>query len=138
MTLRPPFPWYGGKRRVAPEVWARFGDVRHYIEPFAGGLAVLLGRPDTHRAGGLETVNDLDRYVANFWRAVRADPEAVAAHADGPVLEVDLRARHRWLVEHAQDLARLDADPDAYDAFSPACLGASPGALFDAAAAGAP
>lgn len=115
MTLRPPFPWYGGKRRVAAEVWARFGDVRHYVEPFAGGLAVLLGRPSGHR-NVLETVNDRDRYVANFWRAVRADPESVAAHADGPVLEVDLRARHRWLVAHAQDLARLDDDPDAFDA----------------------
>lgn len=116
MTLRPPFPWYGGKRRVAPEVWARFGDVRHYIEPFAGGLAVLLGRPEAQGHAVLETVNDRDRYVANFWRAVRADPEAVAHHADWPVNEVDLRARHRWLVAHAQDLARLDDDPDAYDA----------------------
>lgn len=113
--MNPPFPWYGGKRRVAAEVWARFGDVRHYVEPFAGGLAVLLGRPTDHR-NVLETVNDRDRYVANFWRAVRADPEAVAHHADGPVLEVDLRARHRWLVAHAKDLARLDDDPDAYDA----------------------
>jgi hypothetical protein len=115
MTLRPPFPWYGGKRRVAAEVWARFGDVRHYVEPFAGGLAVLLGRPDDH-VHSLETINDRDRYVANFWRAVRADPEGVARFADGPVLEVDLRSRHRWLVAHAKDLARLDDDPDAFDA----------------------
>jgi hypothetical protein len=30
MTTRPelkaPFPWFGGKRRVAPVVWAAFGD----------------------------------------------------------------------------------------------------------------
>jgi DNA adenine methylase len=116
VSLRPPFPWYGGKRRVAPEVWARFGDVRHYVEPFAGGLAVLLGRPEVQGHAVLETVNDRDRYVANFWRAVRADPEAVAHHADWPVNEVDLRARHRWLVAHAQDLVRLDDDPDAFDA----------------------
>ena len=43
--MRAPFVWFGGKRRVAPEVWAALGDVPNYIEPFAGSLAVLLGRP---------------------------------------------------------------------------------------------
>ena len=58
--MKAPFVWFGGKRRVAPEVWAALGDVPNYIEPFAGSLAVLLGRPHdmsngTRRA---ETVND--------------------------------------------------------------------------------
>ena len=34
--LRAPFVWFGGKRRVAPEVWAALGDVPNHIEPFAG------------------------------------------------------------------------------------------------------
>ena len=25
--LRAPFPWFGGKRRIADLVWSRFGDV---------------------------------------------------------------------------------------------------------------
>jgi hypothetical protein len=29
-----PFPWYGGKRKAAPLIWERFGDVGHYVEPF--------------------------------------------------------------------------------------------------------
>ena len=41
--MKAPFVWFGGKRRVAPEVWAALGDVPNYIEPFAGSLAVLLG-----------------------------------------------------------------------------------------------
>jgi site-specific DNA-adenine methylase len=44
--LRAPFPWFGGKSRIAHLVWERFGDVAHYIEPFAGSLAVLLGPTD--------------------------------------------------------------------------------------------
>jgi hypothetical protein len=40
-----PFPWFGGKRKVAAEVWARFGAVENYVEPFFGSGAVLLGRP---------------------------------------------------------------------------------------------
>lgn len=43
--LAAPFPWFGGKRKVAPEVWAALGDPDNYIEPFAGSLAVLLNRP---------------------------------------------------------------------------------------------
>ena len=44
-TLRAPFPWFGGKSRAADLIWPRFGDVPNYVEPFAGSLAVLLGRP---------------------------------------------------------------------------------------------
>lgn len=43
MTLRAPFPWFGGKSRAAPLIWEALGDVRNYVEPFAGSLAVLLG-----------------------------------------------------------------------------------------------
>ena len=74
--LKAPFPWFGGKSRVAAQVWERFGDVPNYVEPFAGSLAVLLGRPT---AAGTETVNDLDCYLANFWRAVAADPVGVSS-----------------------------------------------------------
>lgn len=42
---------------MAHIVWSHFGDVRNYVEPFAGSLAVLLGRPTEPK---IETVNDLD------------------------------------------------------------------------------
>ena len=64
-----PFPWFGGKSRVAPYVWRAFGDVPNYVEPFFGSGAVLLGRPS---APGTETVNDKDGFVANFFRSARA------------------------------------------------------------------
>lgn len=111
-----PFPWFGGKSRVARAVWEHFGDVDNYVEPFAGSLAVLLGRPAAH-ARKAETVNDLDNYLANFWRACQADPDAVAHWADWPVNETDMHARHLWLVNEGRDrLTRLVADPFAYDA----------------------
>ena len=115
MNLSAPFPWFGGKRRVAPTVWERFGDVENYVEPFFGSGAVLLGRPANH-AAKIETVNDADGFVANFWRSVSSDPEATAAWADWPVIEADLNARHAWLVgQRATLLARLEGDPDFYD-----------------------
>lgn len=114
MPLRAPFPWFGGKSRAAALIWARFGDVSNYVEPFAGSLAVLLGRP---HAPQTETVNDADCYLVNFWRAVRAEPDTVAKWADWPVSEADLLARHRWLVETgAARVGRLRTDPDFFDA----------------------
>lgn len=114
MKLEAPFPWFGGKRDVAPQVWAALGNVAHYVEPFFGSGAVLLQRP---HAAKFETVNDMDGLLANFWRAVRADPEAVADHADWPCNEADLHARHVWLVGQRERLTeRLMGDADFYDA----------------------
>lgn len=114
-VVKAPFPWFGGKRRVAAEVWEAFGpDVPNYIEPFAGSLAVLLGRPGG--AGKIETVNDADRYLANFWRAVTLAPEEVALHADWPVNEADLHARHKWLVNQLPYLReQMHIDPRFFD-----------------------
>jgi len=112
-ALRAPFPWFGGKSRAAHLVWAAFGDVPNYVEPFAGSLAVLLARPTSSR---IETVNDIDCYLSNFWRAVQAAPELVAEHADWPVNEADLHARHRWLVNQAEFRERMKQDPEFFDA----------------------
>jgi hypothetical protein len=75
---------------------------------------MLLGRPTT---GRLETINDADGFVSNFWRAVSFDAAEVAKHTDWPVNETDLFARHSWLVRHADGLLeRLCANPEYYDA----------------------
>ncbi len=94
--LKTPWPYFGAKSKVAAIIWQRFGAIDNFVEPFAGSLAVLMRRPQPF--GGVETVNDADSMVANFWRATQHAPEAVAEHADGPVNEADLHARHRWLV----------------------------------------
>lgn len=110
--MKAPFPWFGGKSRVSHLVWDRFGDVRNYVEPFAGSLAVLLGRPTDPK---IETVNDLDCWIANFWRALQQDPEQVAKHADWPVNEADLHARHLWLVKQTDFRERMKTDPEFFD-----------------------
>jgi hypothetical protein len=113
-VLRAPFPWYGGKSLAAALIWAAFGNVPNYCEPFAGSLAVLLARP--HGPGKCETVNDKDGLLANFWRAVASNPDEVARWADWPVNEADLHARHRWLVEQTlPPTERLIADPEYCD-----------------------
>jgi len=79
--LKAPFPWFGGKSRAVDLVWPRLGNVRNYIEPFFGSGAMLLGRP---HEPGIETANEKDPYVANFWRATVAAHDEVAGWADWP------------------------------------------------------
>lgn len=74
---RPPFAYYGGKTMLAEKIVALLPPHRHYVEPFAGSLAVLLAKPrSTH-----ETVNDLDGDLMHFWRIVRDRPDELAAAA---------------------------------------------------------
>ena len=89
--------------------------MQNYVEPFFGSGAVLLGRQGEDF--GIETVNDADGFLANFWRAVQHDPDQVARWADWPVNENDLHARHAWLVPKREKLtAKLEGDPDHFDA----------------------
>ena len=110
--LKAPFPWFGGKSRVSDLVWDRFGDVPNYVEPFAGSMAVLLGRPTPART---ETVNDLDCYLANFWRCIKDNPSTTAQWADWPVNEADLLARHQWLVDQKEFRKSIKLDPEYCD-----------------------
>ena len=89
--------------------------MQNYIEPFFGSGAVLLARPLPF--DGVETVNDLDGMIANFWRALKADFENVADYADQPINENDLHAKHAWLVGQKDSMqARLEGDPEWFDA----------------------
>jgi len=109
-----PFTYFGGKRRIAELVWQRFGPVNNFVEPFAGSLAVLLGRP---KYGSIETVNDLNGWITNFWRAVKMAPDLVAKHCDRPVNEIDMHAIHEYLGQRLDDLeGRLRHDPYFFDA----------------------
>lgn len=66
-SLRPPMPYYGAKQTIAEQIVSFFPDHVHYVEPFAGSLAVLLAKQPAR----METVNDLDGDLVTFWRVLR-------------------------------------------------------------------
>lgn len=109
MTLLSPFPYFGGKRTVAADVWARLGSPSQYIEPFCGSAAVLLACP---KPAALEVICDGSGFIANFWRAVKHQPAAVATWADYPVSHIDLGARHIWLMNQRDRTGQALHDPD--------------------------
>lgn len=65
--LRPPFQYFGGKQRLAAKIVALLPGHDHYVEPFFGSGAVLMAKAPTK----METVNDLDGDIVNFWRVLR-------------------------------------------------------------------
>ncbi len=118
--LKAPWPYHGGKSRVADMVWERLGNTDNYVEPFAGSAAVLLRRPANHFAGGyrVETVNDTNHFVVNAWRSIRNAPDKVAEHADRMVMEAELHAIHKYLMRGtaAESFRRgMTENPDYYD-----------------------
>ncbi|MEO3869399.1 DNA adenine methylase [Nonomuraea sp. B12E4] len=105
---KPPFTYYGGKTTLAEKIVRLLPAHDHYVEPFAGSLAVLMAKPPSR----METINDLDEDLMTFWRVLRDRPlelERVCAltphsrqeHEAGYDLEAldDLeRARRVWVL----------------------------------------
>ena len=78
-----PLKWHGGKSYLADWILDRMPRHLHYVEPFGGGLAVLLAKnpfdprhqwgDKGHETGISEVVNDLNRGLMNFWKVLQED-----------------------------------------------------------------
>lgn len=67
------FGWYGGKFSHLDWLLPLLPQTTHYCEPFGGSAAVLINRPPSP----VETYNDLDGEVANFFRVLRDQKDAL-------------------------------------------------------------
>lgn len=65
------FGWYGGKFSHLDWLLPLLPRCHHYCEPFSGSAAVLLNRYPSP----VETYNDLDGEVCNFFRVLRENKE---------------------------------------------------------------
>lgn len=64
----------GAKWGMAKEIVALMPPHRSYVEPFFGSGAVLFNKPPS----AIETVNDVDGDIVNFFRVLRERPEDLA------------------------------------------------------------
>jgi DNA adenine methylase len=67
------FGWYGGKFNYLDWLLPLLPKCHHYCEPFGGSAAVLLNREPSP----VETYNDMDGEVVNFFRVLREQKEAL-------------------------------------------------------------
>jgi DNA adenine methylase len=108
--LKAPFPYFGGKSKVADTVWNFLGKTNFYVEPFFGSGAVLFANP---YSGMEEIVNDADYYLANVWRAIKHKPQETFDYADNPINHADLHARRNFLLREWQEIkSNIIKDPE--------------------------
>lgn len=74
----PCFPYPGGKTKMREYLLSLIPPHKTYVEPFAGGLSVLLGKPRTK----CEVVNDINEDLVMFFRYVRLHGDALLAEID--------------------------------------------------------
>jgi hypothetical protein len=67
------FGWYGGKYSHLDWLLPLLPKCHHFCEPFGGSAAVILNRPPSP----VETYNDLDGEVVNFFRVLRENKGAL-------------------------------------------------------------
>lgn len=70
LRVAAPLKWHGGKTYLARRIVELMPPHLHYVEPFAGGLAVLLEKDPQ---GVSEVVNDANRDLTNFWSVLQRD-----------------------------------------------------------------
>ena len=94
VTLKPPLKWAGGKRWLVPHlrpIWERHSD-RRYVEPFCGGLAVVLGL-QPRRA----LLNDINPHLINFYSHLQS----------GMQPRVKMRYNEQLFYKHRERFNRL-------------------------------
>lgn len=82
------FQYLGGKYSVLPWLLPLLPVTRSFVDVFGGSMAVTLNRPQSM----IETYNDIDRNVVNFFKVLRSQPEALIT-----ALELTPHSRQEYL-----------------------------------------
>jgi DNA adenine methylase len=97
------FGWYGGKFSHLDWLLPLLPPTHHYCEPFGGSAAVLLNRAPSP----VETYNDIDGEVVNFFRVLRDQPEElIRLIALTPFSRKELEVACEPTTENLSDLER--------------------------------
>lgn len=100
------FGWYGGKFSHLDWLLPLLPKCHHYCEPFAGSAAILLNREPSP----VETYNDIDGDVVNFFRILRdRTDEIVKAISLTPFSREDF---HTAIYGHTQGISDLERVED--------------------------
>jgi DNA polymerase-1 len=126
--LAGPLKYFGGKGtnhgKAAKWIVSYFKPHRNYVEPFAGGLSVLLARDPNDRRlwapmpkegdrGTAEIVNDLHGALTNFWMVLE-DPTLFAEFSRR--VEAVNFCEARWVKAQEHDYRASYPEPDVTDA----------------------
>jgi DNA adenine methylase len=123
--LTAPLKWWGGKHYMAQHIIGLMPAHLHYVEPFAGGLAVLL---EKNPRGVSEVVNDLNRELTNFWRVLQREDTYAAFQR---LVEATPFSEVEWEEADARQHPIKDCDVEAAVAFFIRCRQSRAGGFRD-------
>lgn len=102
MTVKHPvLKYYGSKFRLASWIISYFPAHRHYVEPFGGAANVLLVKEPSR----LETYNDLNFAIVNFFRMLRNRPAELVEQIR---LTPWSRSEYEYCLEETDDASPLE------------------------------
>jgi len=99
--FKPPLKWAGGKRWLVSQirpVW-ELNSERRYVEPFCGGLAVVLGLQPKRAL-----LNDINPHLINFYRHVQ----------HGMEMRIEMRNDEKLFYRHRERFNQLIRDGQAH------------------------
>lgn len=97
-----PIPWYGGKSTHLKWLLPLLPECKHYVEPYSGSAVVLLNRDPSP----IETINDINGEVVNFFRILRDRPEELIGAIQLTPFSREEFALARFADDHPDDLER--------------------------------
>jgi len=123
-----PLKWHGGKSYLADWIIDLMPRHLHYVEPFGGGLAVLLAKnpfDPRHQWGGQsfekgssEVVNDLNRELMNFWKVMQSEKSFKPFQR---IVEATPFSQSQWKEAGVRMVPRKELDVQAAVAFFVRC-----------------
>jgi DNA adenine methylase len=126
--LTPPLKWHGGKSYLADWIIDLMPQHLHYVEPYGGGLAVLLAKNPfderhqwghrSYEKGISEVVNDLNQELMNFWKVLQHE-EAFARFQR--IMEATPFSQSQWQEAEGRMMPRQERDVEAAAAFFVRC-----------------
>ena len=136
--LAQPLKWWGGKHYLAKKLIDLMPRHLHYVEPYAGGLAVLLEKDPfdqskdwgekSYEQGISEVVNDIHRELTNFWRVLQNE---VAFGAFRRLIEAMPFSQIEWDATEVRQHPTRDVDVEAAVAFFVRCRQSRAGGFRD-------
>jgi len=120
MSVKPAFSYYGGKQRMASKIVPLIPKHTVYVEPFAGGCAVLFKKPwpeVTNSNHYREVINDTNGDLVHFYKMLRdrgkelaragcLTPYSRQEHAErNDLTDCDIERARKWFVNISMSFA---------------------------------
>lgn len=102
--MRTPITYWGGKQSLAARILTLIPPHTTYVEPFFGGGAVFFQKAKSH----VEVVNDLNRFVVNFYQQARDNFPALQKRIRATLHSRSLHDDARVMYQHPHLFSDLD------------------------------